>query len=95
MVIKKSVLSEVCKSSSWSLLIYKSNTITYDKIYAVISKHIAENIPVLCYLKLIELLERNAKAITRNLKNFFIAKMLNTDNLMYFASDSASVILGI
>ncbi|GES97057.1 ribonuclease H-like domain-containing protein [Rhizophagus clarus] len=50
MVVEESVLNEVCKSLSWNLLIDESNTITHDKTYAIVSKHIAENIPVLCYL---------------------------------------------
>ncbi|GES95219.1 zinc finger protein 862-like [Rhizophagus clarus] len=58
------------------------------------SKHMAENIPILRYLGLIELLEIDANAIMNNLNNFFIAKMLNTDNLMHFGSDGASVMLG-
>ncbi|GES94885.1 zinc finger protein 862-like [Rhizophagus clarus] len=58
-VIEESVLKEVRKSPSWSLLI-----------------------------------DENANAIMNNLNNFFIAKMLNTDNLMHFSSDGASVMLG-
>jgi len=53
----------------------------------------AENIPILRYLGLIELLNTDANAIMKNLENFFVTKMLNTDVLMHFGSDSASVIL--
>ncbi len=37
----------------------------------------------------------DANAIMKNLENFFVAKMLNTDDLMHFGSDSASVMLGM
>ena len=94
-VIEESVLNEVCQSPFWSLLIDESNTITHDKTCAVVSKHMAGNIPMLRYLGLIELLDTDANAIIRNLKNFFVAKMLNTDNLMHFGSDGASVMLGM
>jgi hypothetical protein len=53
------------------------------------------NIPILHYLGLIELLETDASAIMRNLENFFVAKMLKTDDLMHFGSDDASVMLGM
>ncbi|CAG8809577.1 10215_t:CDS:2, partial [Gigaspora margarita] len=43
--------------------------------------------------RLIELDETNAEVITNNLKNFFIAKMLNTQNLMHFGSDGTSVMI--
>ncbi|GBC00726.1 hypothetical protein RclHR1_39590001 [Rhizophagus clarus] len=55
-VIEESVLKEVRKSPSWSLLIDESNTIIHDKTYAIVSKHMAGNIPILRYLGLIELL---------------------------------------
>ncbi|GBC08801.1 hypothetical protein RclHR1_00840002 [Rhizophagus clarus] len=94
MVVEESVLNEVCKSSHWSLLIDESNTITYDKTCAIVSKHMAENILMLYYLGLIELLETDTNFIIKNLENFFVAKMLNIDNLMYFGSDDANVMLG-
>jgi hypothetical protein len=53
------------------------------------------NIPILYYLGLIELLGTDASAIIRNLKNFFVAKMLKTDDLMHFGSNGASVMLGM
>src|SRR4051812_48817994 len=65
-VIEESILDEVHKSPSWSLLIDESNTITHDKTCAVVSKHMAGNIPILHYLGLIELLETDASAIIRN-----------------------------
>jgi len=40
-------------------------------------------------------LNTDANAIMKNLENFFVAKMLNTDDLMHFGSDSASVMLGM
>ncbi|CAG8749092.1 11517_t:CDS:1, partial [Funneliformis caledonium] len=46
-VIEESVLNKIRKSPSWNLLIDKSNTITHDKIYAMVSKHMAENISIL------------------------------------------------
>ncbi|CAG8699945.1 26780_t:CDS:2, partial [Racocetra persica] len=55
----------------------------------ILAEHVVENIPVLQYLELIELGETNAEAITNNLKNFFIAKMLNTQKLIHFGSDGA------
>ena len=64
-VMEESVLGEVCKSPSWSLLIDGSNTITHDKSCAVVSKYMAGNIPVLHYLGLIELLETDAKFFYR------------------------------
>ncbi|CAG8738214.1 11723_t:CDS:2, partial [Funneliformis mosseae] len=85
-VIKESVLNE-------SLLIDESNTIIHDKTCAIVSKYMAENIPIFHYLGLIELLNIDANAIMKILENFFVTKMLNTDDLMHFSSDSASVML--
>ncbi|CAG8763530.1 15065_t:CDS:2, partial [Gigaspora rosea] len=93
-VIEEDILAEVRKSPSWSILIDESNTITYDKTCSIVSKHIVENIPVLRYLGLIKLDETNAEAIVNSLKNFLIAKMLDTQKLMHFGSDGASVIIG-
>ncbi|CAG8608681.1 10494_t:CDS:2 [Dentiscutata heterogama] len=59
----------------------------YQYLYAIVSKHIVENIPVLRYLGLIELDETNTEAIVNNLKNFLIAKMLDTQKLMHFGSN--------
>ncbi|CAI2192597.1 17394_t:CDS:2, partial [Funneliformis geosporum] len=39
------------------------------------------------------LIDKNANVIMKNLENFFIIKMLNTDDLMYFSNDSASIML--
>ncbi len=61
----------------------------------MVSKHMAGNIPILRYLELIELLNIDTNVIMKNLENFFVVKMLNTDDLMHFGSDSASVMLGI
>ncbi|CAG8854033.1 30349_t:CDS:2, partial [Gigaspora margarita] len=58
----------------------------HDKTCAIVSKHVVKNILVLQYLGLIELDETNAEAITNNLKNFFIAKMLDMQKLMHFAT---------
>ncbi|CAG8549112.1 9579_t:CDS:1 [Dentiscutata heterogama] len=62
-VIKESVLEETRKLSAWSLLIDESNTITHNKTCAIVSKHVANNIPVLQYLGLIELKEVDAIAL--------------------------------
>ena len=94
-VIEESVLNEVHKSSSWSLLIDESNTIAYDKTYAIISKHMVGNILIFRYLGLIELLNTDTNVIMKNLENFFVTKLLNTDNLMHFGSDGTSVMLGM
>ncbi|CAG8772727.1 2405_t:CDS:2, partial [Gigaspora rosea] len=85
--IEESVLEELKKSTSWSLLIDESNTITHDKTCAIVSKHIANNIPVLRYLGLIELEEVDAMGIMNNLNNFFLAKMLEPLKLLHFGSD--------
>ncbi|CAG8492003.1 18823_t:CDS:2, partial [Gigaspora rosea] len=92
----KRVISDTAPESllsNQSILIDESNTITHDKTCAIVSKHIVQNILVLRYLGLIELGETNTEAITNNLKNFFIAKMLDTQKLMHFGSDGASVMI--
>ncbi|CAG8476302.1 19217_t:CDS:2 [Cetraspora pellucida] len=83
-VIEESVLEETRKSSAWSLLINESNTITYNKTCIIVSKHVANNIPVLQYLGLIELKEVDA-----------IAKILEPSKLLHFGSDGDSKMIGV
>ncbi|CAG8685458.1 29278_t:CDS:2, partial [Racocetra persica] len=83
-VIEESVLEETRKSSAWSLLIDESNTITHNKTCAIVSKHVANNIPVLRYLGLIELKEVDA-----------IAKILEPSKLLHFGSDGDSKMIGV
>ncbi|CAG8854895.1 45909_t:CDS:2, partial [Gigaspora margarita] len=71
------------------------NTITHDKTCAIVSKHIANNIPVLRYLGLIKLEEVDAMGIMNNLNNFFLAKMLEPLKLLHFGSDGDSKMIGI
>ncbi|CAG8545590.1 14539_t:CDS:2 [Dentiscutata erythropus] len=88
LVIEESVLEETRKSSAWSLLIDENNTIIYDKTCAIVSKHIANNIPVFRYFGLIELKEVDAAGIIYNLNNFFLVKMLDPLKLLHFRSDA-------
>ncbi|CAG8763563.1 19914_t:CDS:2, partial [Gigaspora margarita] len=94
-VIEKLVLEETRKSSAWSLLIDESNMITHDKTCAIVSKHIANNIPVLQYLGLIELKEIDTIGIMDNLNIFFLAKMLEPSKLLHFGSDGDKVRNGV
>ena len=58
--------------------------ITHDKTCAIVSKHIANNIPVLRYLGLIKLKEIDAIGIMDNLNNFFFSKNVRTFKVITF-----------
>ncbi|CAG8734517.1 20478_t:CDS:2, partial [Gigaspora rosea] len=46
-VIEKDTIAEIINSPFWSILLDESNTITNEKTLAIVSKHIANNIPVI------------------------------------------------
>ncbi|CAG8818284.1 8522_t:CDS:2, partial [Cetraspora pellucida] len=69
-------------------------TIFTNKHLAVVTKHLSENKPILCYLGMIELEDCSAKTMTINLKRFILAKLLNIENLVHFGSNDASIMLG-
>ncbi|CAG8765906.1 21017_t:CDS:1, partial [Gigaspora rosea] len=68
-------------------------TMFTSKHFAILTKHLSKNKPILCYFGMIELDDCKAKSITANLKRFILAKLLNIEHLVYFGSDSASTIL--
>ncbi|CAG8741843.1 21391_t:CDS:2, partial [Gigaspora margarita] len=50
-VIEKDTIAEINNSPFWSILLDESNTITNEKTLAIVSKHIANNIPLFCTAK--------------------------------------------
>ncbi|CAG8529349.1 13204_t:CDS:1 [Racocetra persica] len=91
-VIECEVINEILASKNWSLMIDESTSFIA-KYFAIVSKHISENQPVLCYLKLVELDNCSAEAIMNDLNCFIIAKSIDINNLIHFGSDSASTML--
>jgi len=93
-VIEKALINEIKVSDQWSLLIDESTTITDEKHLVLVSKHMANNVPVVRYLGLIELDDCSANSITAYIKRFLIEKDLQIKNIAHFGSDGASVITG-
>lgn len=93
-IIEKDTIAEINNSPLWSILLDESNTVTNEKTLAVVSKHIANNIPVIRYIGMITLNETTAEAILADLELFCIAKGLNLTRLIHFGSDGASNMTG-
>jgi hypothetical protein len=73
-MIEKALVAEIKVSNQWSPLIDESTTITDEKHLVLVSKHMANNVPVVRYLGLIELKDCNANSITAYIKNFLTEK---------------------
>ncbi|CAG8492225.1 13384_t:CDS:2, partial [Cetraspora pellucida] len=89
-IVEKDTISEINSSLFWSILLDESNTITNEKTLAIVSKHFANNIPVICYIGMISLNETTAEAILADLELFCTAKGLDLTRLIHFGSDGAS-----
>ncbi len=61
------LFKELNNSKFWSIIIDKSNTIVDNKHLAIVSKHLIDNIPYMCYLKMINLEETDASYIFNHL----------------------------
>jgi hypothetical protein len=88
------LIDEIKASGQWSILIDESTTITDEKHLVLVSKHIANNVPVLRYLGLIELDDCSANNITTQIKSFLNKKGLQIKDIAHFGSDGASVMTG-
>jgi hypothetical protein len=93
-VIEKALINEIKASGQWSILIDESTTLTDEKHLVLVSKHMANNVPVLHYLGLIELDDCGANNITSQIKGFLNEKELQIKNIAHFGSDGASVMTG-
>jgi hypothetical protein len=93
-VIEKALIDEIKASGQWSILIDESTTITDEKHLVLVSKHIANNVPVLRYLGLIELDDCSANNITTQIKSFLNKKGLQIKDIAHFGSDGISVMTG-
>lgn len=92
--IEKALIDEIKASEQWSLLIDESTSITEEKHLVLVSKHIANNVPVLRYLGLIELYDCTADNIMAQIKSFLKEKGLKIENISHFGSDGASTMTG-
>ncbi|CAG8854412.1 6490_t:CDS:2, partial [Gigaspora margarita] len=90
-VIEESTIKELFKSLTWSIMIDKSTTITNHKNFAIVSKHLVNNILCYRYLEIIQLTSGAANSITSELLHFFTAKNIPTKALYHMGSDGASV----
>jgi len=66
-IIEDELFKELNNSKFWSIIIDKSNTIVDNKHLAIVSKHLIDNIPYMCYLKMINLKETDASYIFNHL----------------------------
>jgi len=94
-VVEKALINEIKVSDQWSLLIDESTSITDEKHLVLVSKHMANNVPVMRYLGLIELDDCSANSIMAYIKNFLVEKDLQIKNIAHFGSDGASVMTGM
>ncbi|CAB5383548.1 unnamed protein product [Rhizophagus irregularis] len=93
-VIEKALIDEIKASGKWSILIDESTTITDEKHLVLVSRHIANNVPVLRYLVIDALnddmnnaenpkeRDRTSQLISSLDPNFIISTMFLAD-LMY------------
>ncbi|CAG8513165.1 4745_t:CDS:2 [Cetraspora pellucida] len=93
MAMKKYVI-HLDKSSeqekTQDILLDESNTITNEKTLAIVSKHFANNVPVIRYIGMISLNKTTVEAILADLELFCTAKGLDLTRLIHFDSDGAS-----
>jgi len=94
-VVEKALINEIKVSDQWSLLIDESTSITDEKHLVLVSKHMANNVPVIRYLGLIELDDCSANSIMTYIKNFLVEKDLQIKNIAHFGSDGTSVMTGM
>ncbi|GBB97182.1 hypothetical protein RclHR1_29300002 [Rhizophagus clarus] len=93
-IIKQELYQEINDSSFWSIMIDKTTFISNEKHLAIVSKHFLHNIPVLRYIRLIELENCITDNILIQILEFIQNNGLNLNSLIHFGSDDASTMVG-
>ena len=95
-IIEENVILEVKNSSFWSLLLDESNTnSTAEKTLALVSKHITDDMPVLCFLGLIKINNATSDSLLSVVESFLLQKGLEISKMYHFGSDGASNMCGM
>ena len=93
-VIKQELMCEIKNSPFWSIIIDEITSIADEKHLAIVSKHMSYNVPVLRFIRLIELEDCTASNIFKQILIFIQINELNLDKLIHFGSDGASMMVG-
>ncbi len=94
--IEEAVINEIKSSSCWSLLVDESNTVsTGEKILALVSKHMVNNILTLCYLGITAISDTSAESLLEAIDSFILQKGLPANKLYHLRSDGASNMTGL
>jgi len=92
-MIKNSLFEELNSSHYWSIMIDEANSID-DKHLAIVGKYIANNMPIMKYLGLIDLKTTDSENIYNKIKLFCISNEITYQNIIHFGSDGASNMTG-
>ncbi|CAG8764980.1 19966_t:CDS:2, partial [Racocetra fulgida] len=91
-VIEQEVFQELRNSDGWSIMLDESNTISTEKVLAIVSKHlIAPAQPLYRFLGLISLTNNTANTIVAEIDRFIQTKNLLYNKLMHIYTDGASI----
>ena len=93
-VIKNSLFEELNSSPYWSIMIDEANSIDGNKHLAIVGKYIANNMPIMRYLGLIDLESTDSEHIYNKIKLFCISNEISYQNVIHFGSDGASNMTG-
>ena len=94
--IEEAVINEIKSSLCWSLLVNESNTVsTGEKILALVSKHMVNNILTLCYLGITAISDTSAESLLEAIDSFILQKGLPANKLYHLRSDGASNMTGL
>lgn len=92
-VIRNSLFEELNSSHYWSIMIDEANSID-DKHLAIVGKYIANNMPIMRYLGLVDLKSTDSENIYNKIQLFCISNEIPYQNVIHFGSDGASNMTG-
>src|SRR6266511_3987378 len=94
-VIKNSLFDELNSSPYWSVMIDEANSVDDDKYLAIVGKCIANNMPIMRYLGLINLDSTVGENIYNQIISFCVSNEISYHQIIHFGSDGASNMTGM
>src|SRR6266511_1536001 len=94
-VIKNSLFDELNSSPYWSVMIDVANSVDDDKYLAIVGKCIANNMPIMRYLGLINLDSTVGENIYNQIISFCVSNEISYHQIIHFGSDGASNMTGM